>query len=176
MARRRSNQRNSNSKTSIGCAVFALLLLVGGCNALLGIGDDEVKKTNDCAMALAAGTGPKGWIGGGSNGGGGGGFTSGGGSGDGGSSSGGGTSSSGGGSGDVDVPEYEPGMDTADVTPDMRAAAEAEHGDHRVVGTEWIWFDERTNEPFPWHKKAYNKAKREADAVEEAAEALEADC
>lgn len=172
MARSR-NTRQRNNKTGIGCAVFALIFVVGGCNALLG-GGDEDKKTDDCAMALAAGTGPQGWIGGGSNGGGGGGFTSGGGSSDGGSSSSGGTSS--GGLDDVDVPEYEPGMDVADVTADMQATAEAEHGDMRAVGTEFIWFDKRTNEPFPWHKKAYEKAKREADAVDAAADELEASC
>jgi hypothetical protein len=67
-------------------------------------------------------------------------------------------------------------MDPADVTPDMRASAEAEHGDMRAVGTELIWFDKRTKKPFPWHKKAYEKAKREADAVDAAAKALEEDC
>ncbi|PNG17587.1 hypothetical protein, partial [Streptomyces cahuitamycinicus] len=72
MARSRNNRQSSNNKTGIGCGVLALLLLVGGCNQLLGIGDDEEQKTADCAMELAAGTGPKGWIGGGSNGGGGG--------------------------------------------------------------------------------------------------------
>jgi hypothetical protein len=46
----------------------------------------------------------------------------------------------------------------------------------RAVGTELIWFDKRTNKPFPWHKKAYEKAKREADAVDAAAKALEEDC
>jgi hypothetical protein len=175
MARSRNTRQSSNNKTGIGCGVLALLLLVGGCNQLLGIGDDEEQRTADCAMELAAGTGPKGWIGGGSNGGGGGGFTSGGSEG-GGSSSSGGTSTGGGGLGDTDVPDYEPGMDPADVTPDMRASAEAEHGDMRAVGTELIWFDKRTNKPFPWHKKAYEKAKREADAVDAAAKALEEDC
>ncbi|WP_219728395.1 hypothetical protein, partial [Streptomyces cahuitamycinicus] len=83
------------------------------------------------------------------------------------------TSSGGGGLGDVDVPDYEPGMDPEDVTPDMRATAEAEHGDMRAVGTEWIWFDKRTNKPFPWHKKAYEKAKREAKQAEVVEEELE---
>jgi hypothetical protein len=61
----------------------------------------------------------------------------------------------------------------------MRASAEVEHGDMRQIGTEWGWFDKRTNKPFPWHKKAYAEAKRaakEADDVDKALSALEEDC
>jgi hypothetical protein len=83
----------------------------------------------------------------------GGGFTTGGGTGgrgsDGGSSSSSGSTGSSGGLGDADTQDYEPGMAPADVSPDMRASAEVEHGDMRQIGTEWIWFDKRTNEPFP---------------------------
>ncbi|MEU2780551.1 hypothetical protein [Streptomyces sp. NPDC007110] len=168
MAQKRNRNRTtsqSNTKTGIGCGVLALLLFVGGCNALLGAGDDD--HTDDCAMSLTAGSAPQGWIGGG-NGGGGRGFTNGGGLGDG--SSGG---STGGGLDDVDVPEYKPGMDLADVTPDMQASAEAEHGDMRAVGTDYIWFDKRTNKPFPWEKKDYEKAKRKAEQGEIAKEELE---
>ncbi len=174
MGRSRTNNQSSN-KAGIGCAAFALLLLVGGCNQLLGIGDSEDdQKTKDCAMAPAAHAGPKGFIGGGNgSGGGGGGFTNGGG---GSTSSSGGSSSSGDGDLDVDVPDYEPGMDLADVTEDMRTQAEIDHGEMRTVGTEMIWFDKRTGKPFPWHKKAYKKAKREADALDEAKAAPNGDC
>lgn len=53
----------------------------------------------------------------------------------------------------------------------MRAEAEGDHGDLREVGDDHIWFDERTDKPFPWHKKAYKKAEKTArDAEEEAQE------
>lgn len=172
MGKSRANNQKNN-KTGIGCGVLALLLLVGGCNQLLGIGDSDEQKTEDCAMAPAAHAGPKGFIGGGNGNGGGGGFTSGG---RGSSSSSGGSSGGVDGDLDADVPTYEPGMGLADVTPEMRDQAETDHGEMRTVGTELIWFDKRTGEPFPWHKKAYKKAKREADAVDEALAAAEEDC
>lgn len=173
--RRTSNQKNS--KTGIGCAAVALVLLFGGCAQVLGLGDSEEQTTRDCAMAPAAQAGPQQFIGGGNGNGGGGGFTNGGGwgGGDSGSSSG-GSSGSDGADLDADVPDYEPGMDAADVTPEMRDQAELDHGEMRAVGTKMIWFDKRTGEPFPWYKKAYKRAKREADAVEEAAAALKEDC
>jgi hypothetical protein len=63
-------------------------------------------------------------------------------------------------------------MDPDDVTPDMRSEAEIDHGDYRQVGDDWIYFDERTDKPFPWYEKAYKKAKKAArEAKEEAKEA-----
>jgi hypothetical protein len=166
-----------SNKAGIGCGVVALLLVVGGCNQLLGIGDDDSSETSStCAMApVADNIAPDRVIGGGGNGGG---WGSSGGSGSDGSSGG---STSGGSTGglDTDTPDYEPGMDLEDVTPDMQAEAEATHRDMRTVGTEFIWFDKRTNKPFPWEEKAYKKAKKAARAIEEAEEALgvtEEDC
>jgi hypothetical protein len=169
MGRTSPNSQRSN-KTGIGCGILALLLLVGGCNQLLNLGDDE-SKSDDCAMAPAAHAGPPGLIGGGNGSGGGGGFTNGGSS-----TSSGGSSGSGSGGLDTEVPDYEPGMDPNDVTQEMRDQAETDHGEMRAVGRDLIWFDKRTGDPFPWHKKAYEKAKREADAVEDALADLDEDC
>lgn len=168
----RIDQLSDRRKKQIAvCAV--LLLLLGGCQ-LLTIGDDSDETTSNCAMALAAAAEPKEFIGGGGNGGHG--ITSGGGWGDGGSSSSSGGSSTGGSLDDLDIPEYEPGMKTDEITPEMEAEAEATYGEMRAVGTKLIWFDKRTNEPFPWEKKAHDDAKREADAVDSALAALEEDC
>ncbi|MEV2193328.1 hypothetical protein AB0I02_20420 [Streptomyces phaeochromogenes] len=173
MARTRFNTRTSEEdrrKTQAIVAVVVLFVLVGGCNQLLALGDSD-EQTDDCAMAPVGLSAPLGVIGGGS---GGGGFTSGGGS----SGYGGGSSSSSGGGGldDVNVPEYEPGMDVDEISPDMRAVAESEYGEMQAVGTELIWFDKRTGEPFPWHREKHDEAKAEADAVDEALAALEEDC
>jgi hypothetical protein len=157
----------------MGCAAVAVFILIGGCAQMIGIGDGDEQKTTDCAMAPAAHAGLPGLIGGGNGGGGRGGFTNGGGDS---SSSTGGSSSSGDAGLDTDVPDYDPDMDPADVTPEMQDQAEIKHGETRTVGTELIWFDKRTGEPFPWHKKAYKKAKREADAVDKAAKASEEEC
>lgn len=163
-------QLNEKRKGQVAVGVI-LLLLLGGCQSM-SMGDDGEGTTSNCAMALAAAAGPREFIGGGGNGGGG--ITSGG-WGDGGSSSTSGGPTTGGSVEDIDIPEYEPGMKLDEITPDMEAEAETAHGEMRAVGTKLIWFDKRTNEAFPWEKRAHDDAKREADAVDSALAALE-DC
>ena len=163
---------------AFGCVGIASLIVIGGCSAVIGaVTDDGTHTTQDCAMTpAAADVAPGRFIGGGGGGGGHHHWGSSGSSGDDGSSDGTSSSSSSGGSSgdsssgtssDSDTPEYTPGMDPDDVTPSMRRDAESEHGHQRRVGTTLIWFDARTGAPFPWHKKAYLKAKKAAHKAED---------
>lgn len=162
----RPPRRGPDKGIIIGSAVLAFVV-IGGCASILGIGNEaSTTGTEDCAMAPAAAQAPGriggGWGNGGGDGGGDGGLFD-------------GDDSSSGGTGEADLPDtpdYEPAMNPSRVTADMRAQAEVDHGEMREVGDEFVYFDKRTDKPFPWHKKAYAKAKeaaRKAEASETAA-------